>query len=119
MFITDIKSDLELRCHRTRRTRVFSGRAGGNLRDILLENRGADTKAAAGGGVQRLRMRTKWSETKKTKSARPFHRESMESKMTENETPLLPYSIYFYGRTTYIVIIAEPQHEYGTSIRMR
>jgi len=37
--------------------------------------------------------------------------------MTENETPLLRYSIYFYGRTTYLVIIAEPQHE--TSIRMR
>jgi len=28
--------------------------------------------------------------------------------VTENETPLLSYSIYFYGRTTYIVIIAEP-----------
>ena len=27
-----------------------------------------------------------------------------------------PYSIYFYDRTTYIVIIAEPQHE--TSIRI-
>jgi len=28
--------------------------------------------------------------------------------VTENETPLLSYSIYFYGRTTYIVMIAEP-----------
>jgi len=36
--------------------------------------------------------------------------------LTENETPLLHYSIYFYGRTTYIVITAKPQHE--TSIRM-
>ena len=27
--------------------------------------------------------------------------------MTENETPLLRYSIYFYDRTTYIVITAE------------
>jgi len=30
------------------------------------------------------------------------------NKATENETPLLSYSIYFYGRTTYIIIIAEP-----------
>ena len=37
--------------------------------------------------------------------------------VTENETPLLRYSIYFYDRTTYIVITAEPQHE--TSIRIR
>jgi len=37
--------------------------------------------------------------------------------LTENETPLLRYSIYFYGRTTYIVITAKPQHE--TSIRIR
>jgi len=28
--------------------------------------------------------------------------------VTENETPLLSYSIYFYGRTTYIVITVEP-----------
>jgi len=28
--------------------------------------------------------------------------------LTENETPLLRYSIYFYDRTTYIVMIAEP-----------
>jgi len=28
--------------------------------------------------------------------------------VTENETPLLSYSIYFYDRTTYIVITAEP-----------
>ena len=39
------------------------------------------------------------------------------SKLTENETPLLRYSIYFHGRTTYIVITAKPQHE--TSIRIR
>ena len=37
--------------------------------------------------------------------------------VTENETPLLRYSIYFYDRTTYIVITAEPQYE--TSIRIR
>ena len=36
--------------------------------------------------------------------------------LMENETPLLHGSIYFYDRTTYIVIIAEPQHE--TSIRI-
>jgi len=28
--------------------------------------------------------------------------------LTENETPLLPYPIYFYGRTAYIVITAKP-----------
>jgi len=26
----------------------------------------------------------------------------------ENETPLLPFSIYFYDRTTYIVTTAKP-----------
>jgi len=41
-----------LRCHRTRRRRVSSGRARGKHTRYSLENRGAiKHKAAAGGGV--------------------------------------------------------------------
>jgi len=39
-----------------------------------------------------------------------------ETNLTENETPLLRYAIYFYDSTTYIVITAKPQHE--TSVRI-
>jgi len=78
MFITDIRSD--------RSTEHEGGASllegiGEKLRDILLENRSRGKhKAAAGGGVQRKRGRTKRSKTQNTKSVRPFHRENTESK---------------------------------------
>jgi len=47
-FITDIEvieiEKLELRCRRTRKMRVSSGRAGGKLRDVLLEMEGHKQK---------------------------------------------------------------------------
>ena len=52
-------------------------------------------------------MGTKRKVREKSPPTGSSSRNSSQRSLTENETPLLSCSIYFYGRITYIVIIAE------------